>query len=292
MTGKDPSDLPPLSWHKRDPEQRLGFTGGRFTKVNHFLSGILALFLSVAFYGLLILYEAFPFQDTFLHRGPTQYVVVFLTFWALLVLWFKWRKLRFQRRALDYIVVPTSPSFVLSPATVDQVIRAIYKSVDDPKCFLLFNRIMTALSNLKNLGRVSDVDDILRNQAEQDEAVVEGSYTLVEGFVWAIPVLGFIGTVLGLAEAIGRFAGVLEHSSDPAVLATELRGVTAGLATAFETTLVALVAALVIQLLLTALRRAEHEFLEQCTEYCSRHIVGRLRLLPYEEELAERSQSL
>jgi len=188
-------------------------------------------------------------------------------------------------------VVPTSPSFVLSPATVDQVIQEIYRTVDDPQCFTLFNRIMVALSNLKNLGRVSDVDDILRNQADQDEAVTEGSYTLVEGFVWAIPVRGFIGTVLGLAQAIGRFAGVLEHSPDPGALGMELRGVTAGLAIAFETTLVALVAALIIQLLLTALRRAEQEFLERCGEYCSRHIVGRLRLLPYDEEFAERSQN-
>jgi hypothetical protein len=60
--------------------------------------------------------------------------------------------------------------------------------------------------------------------------------------------------------------------------------VTAGLATAFETTLVALVAALFIQLALTGLKKSEEEFLDECGEYCLRHVVGRLRILPFDTE--------
>lgn len=39
---------------------------------------------------------------------------------------------------------------------------------------------------------------------------METSYALVQGFVWAIPVLGFIGTVVGLSQAIGGFTAVLQ----------------------------------------------------------------------------------
>ncbi|MCR4412719.1 MAG: MotA/TolQ/ExbB proton channel family protein, partial [Thermoguttaceae bacterium] len=261
-----------------------GFRGGRFTKVNPALPLLVAVLLSAAFYGAVLAWGQGWFVDMFIRRGPTQYATVFFTAWALGILWFKWRKLRFQRLTLEHLVVPDSPGFVLAPTTVDEVVQRIYQTVDEPRHFTLFNRITVALANLRNLGRVTDVDDILRSQAEQDEAIVESSYALVEGFVWAIPVLGFIGTVLGLSQAIGEFTTVLSSGHDVTAIAEGLRGVTAGLATAFETTLVALVAALAIQLLMVSLRRSESEFLEACAEYCTRHIVGRLRLLPFETD--------
>ena len=157
-------------------------------------------------------------------------------------------------------------------------------SVDEPKHFILFDRISIALSNLRNLGRVSDVEDILRSQAEHQESAMETSYSLVKGFIWAIPVLGFIGTVLGLSQAIGSFGLVLENTEDIHQISTALKSVTAGLAIAFETTLEALVAAMVLQLLLTFLKRSEEDFLDDCTEYCVRRIVSRLRIMPFERE--------
>ena len=105
------------------------------------------------------------------------------------------------------------------------------------------------------------MDEILRSQAEHDESSMETSYSLLRGFVWAIPVLGFIGTVLGLAVAIGNFGAVLETTTEVSEITKELKNVTGGLKTAFNTTLQALVAALAIQLWLTFLKKSEEEFL-------------------------------
>jgi hypothetical protein len=101
---------------------------------------------------------------------------------------------------------------------------------------------------------------------------------LIQGFVWAIPVLGFIGTVLGLSQAIGSFTAVLGTGEDVSAITAALGNVTAGLATAFDTTLVALVAALIIQLLMVMTKKSEEEFLDESMEYGMRNIVGRLRL--------------
>jgi biopolymer transport protein ExbB/TolQ len=280
-----PSSLVPLSWARSDIEQRLGFHGGRYTRINNLLSLLLGGALAALFYAALI-----PAWDTvagamFIRRGPTPYFIVLLSCWSLAILFLKSRKLKLQRQALEHLVVPENPDFILSSATVAQVLEKIYATVDDPKQFVLFNRIVIALSNLRNLGRVSDVDDILRAQAANDEASMESSYAVLQGFVWAIPVLGFIGTVLGLSEAIGAFAGVLGSASEVSEIAGALRGVTAGLYTAFDTTLEALVAALIIQITLTFLKKSEEEFLDACTEYGIRHVVGRLRVMPFETEV-------
>jgi len=106
----------------------------------------------------------------------------------------------------------------------------------------------------------------------------------VRGFIWAVPVFGFIGTVVGLSNAIGGFGGVLSSATEIGQLRNALQGVTAGLSVAFETTLVGLVAAVALQLLLTALKRQEEAFLDECTEYCHRHIVSKLRTLPVQPD--------
>lgn len=273
-----------LSWSRGDIEQKLGFRGGRFTRVNNWLSFLLGAAGTIVFYVVMMLIPGTWIAQSFTQRGPTPYFIAWLSFWSLAILFFKWRKLALQRRALQCEVVPNDHDFVLSPATVDQVSHRILSSIDDPRQFVLFNRIMIALSNLRNLGRVTDVGDILRSQGEHDESGMETSYSLVRGFIWAIPVLGFIGTVLGLSQAVGGFGSVLGNSREINQLVDSLKSVTGGLGTAFETTLQALVAALIIQILLTFLKKGEEEFLDNCAEYCLSRIVNRLRLVPFEQE--------
>jgi biopolymer transport protein ExbB/TolQ len=205
--------------------------------------------------------------------------VVLFFFWSITILFFKSRKLRFQREALALAAVPQQPDFVLTPTTARAVLDRIYTLVDDTRHFLLLNRIERALSNLQNIGQVNEVSDILRTQAEYDEEQLTSSYGLLNGFVWAIPVLGFIGTVLGLSQAIAAFGGTLETANDLSVIKDSLKSVTGGLANAFETTLIALMAALIIQLLLTFLQQAELEFLDECNDYCHSHVVSKLRLV-------------
>ena len=273
----------PLSWLRLDPECRIGLTGARFTRVRSWLCAILALILTTVFYGGLALLPL-QFQrvnDLFSARGPTPYVIVYATLWCMVLLVIKRQKLALQRKALDHLVVPEANDFVLSPATVEQVVTKIYETVDDPKHFVLFNRISVALSNLRNLGRVTDVDEILRSQAEHAESIMESSYSLLRGLIWAIPVLGFIGTVLGLSEAIGGFGNVLANAGDMTEITGALKGVTAGLSTAFDTTLLALIAAIIIQMWTTFLHKSEEEFCDNCTEYCQHNIVNRLRLMPF-----------
>lgn len=270
-----------LDWTKRDIEQRLfPGAGGRYTRVNGFLSGLIGILLAVVFYASLATTSlaSTPFGQIFLDRGPTQHAVVVFFFWSLVILLFKWMKLRLQRQALDVRVLPDEPGFVISKSTVEQVLQRIDEIADDPRNFIVLNRVEVALSNLRNLGAVGDVEDILRSQAAQDESQMETSYAIVQGFVWAIPVLGFIGTVLGLSQAIGSFTAVLGTGQDVSAITGALGNVTAGLATAFDTTLVALVAALVIQLLMVMTKKSEEEFLDEAMEYGLRNVVGRLRL--------------
>ncbi len=269
---------PPLCFARMDIEKRMGFPAGRFTQPGPLLSLVLAGLLAVGFYAALIPLEGRWFWETFTQRGWVPYATVFFSAWALMILLIKALKIRLQRRARKLDIVPDDPDFFLSPSTVDRVLDRLHEQVDDPRHFMLANRLQLALANLRNMGRVGDVDDVLQSQAEADEGMVESSYTVVRGLIWAIPVLGFIGTVLGLTQAIGSFGDILAESTESEALRPALQSVTGGLATAFETTLQALVAAVFIHLLLTMIKRNEERMLDEFQDWCQRRVVTRLRL--------------
>ena len=100
-----------LDWSNKDIEQRIGLTGGRFTRANTFFTFIVAVILTLTFYGICF-YVLEPndvlkdLSEKFTSRGFTPYAIMLFFFWGMATLFVKWRKLLFQEKALDLAVVP------------------------------------------------------------------------------------------------------------------------------------------------------------------------------------------
>jgi len=269
---------PPLSFQRSDIEKKLFMPAGEFTQPGPVLPAALAILSGVVFYLLLQLVPGAWLERSFTQRGWVPYAIVFFSAWAFWIIVVKYFKINVQARALGRPLCPDDPSFYISADTAVKVLDRLYDICDEPRDFLLYNRIQFALSNLKNLGRVGDVDEVLRSRADSDESGAESGYTVVKGLLWAIPVLGFIGTVLGLSVAIGSFGAVLATSADAEEIKPALQSVTAGLATAFETTLQALVVTLVIHMFMTMVRRKEERMFNRFNDYCERQVVAKIRI--------------
>ena len=280
-----------LSWAKADIENICGFNSKKFTRVNIVFTFILGLLLTAAVYFILYLFRGKGIQmvDMFFHGGEEKrsaipYYTVFLFCFSIAIIFIKNQKLKVQQKALSVNILPEDSNFSLTPATAKEILNNMYLKVDIPAKFILFDRVERAISNLKNLGSVSAVAECLKNQADNDDSCLSSSYTVLKGFIWAIPVLGFIGTVLGLADAVGGFGKVVAQGAGIEELKTSLGGVTGGLAVAFETTLIALVLALVIQLYMTFTLNKEEIFLDNCADYCHRNIISKMRTINLQGE--------
>ena len=270
---------PELSFGRMDIERRIGFPSGRHTAAGPLLAPLVGVILAVGFYVILALLPEARWTDTFTRRGPVQYAIVLFACWSAAIISVKWLKLRLQRKTLTIrLLPPDDPGFILTPDSAEQVLRNVFRAVDDPDKFLLTKRIHNALANLRNIRRIGDVADVLATEADNDEGAMESSYTFLRGLIWAIPVLGFIGTVMGLSMALGSFWDVVSHADQMDQLRAALQNVTGGLATAFETTLVGLVAALLIHLLMISVKHKEERFLNECRDYCQKQVVSRLKL--------------
>lgn len=271
-----------LNWAREDIEQRVGVKGGKYTDVNLGLSVAVAVVLTAALFGGMRLLPAVWLESRgvqmLLARGWTPYAMTFLTLWATTMLWVKWRKLAYQMRAFRVEVIPRDNEFSLTRETAEDALRRLRGLVDNAGRFVLFNRIERALQNLRNVGNLSDVSEMLRAQAENDESATESSYGLLEGIVWSIPILGFIGTVTGLSGAVGRFGTVLGADADLGALREGLAPVTDNLGVAFDTTFLALVLALGVQMAMSLLKKKEYSFLDACRDYAHENVISRLRL--------------
>lgn len=269
-------------WAREDIEQRFRVYGGRFTDTNAMFTLVLGLIASAAF--MLVAHLAAlipvlaPLAEKFTDRGPTPYAIVLFFAWSLAILWIKRYKLRYQSKLLTVAIVPPERSFILNQDSARKCLDHLERLADSPKHFMLLNRVEIALSSLENLGNLNDVSAILSAQAAQDEQRVASSYSLLSGFVWAIPVFGFIGTVLGLGEAIQGFGATLANAEDIEAIRVSMKGVVSGLSTAFDTTLVGLVATVILQVMISFARRSEAQFLDACDEYCQQNVLRKLRI--------------
>ena len=281
-----------LNFQELDPEAKLGLVPQKYTAVSALWTFVLGLLFTGIFYGAMYPLHArhkWQMVDMFFHGGAENrstipYFTILLTCWCLAFLYVKWRKLAVQRKALSLSFTPADSRFVITRLIAGPLVNQLHQRVYQSEKFMLFWRIECALNGLDNLGHVSEVSAVMNDLAENDANLVESSYTLTKGLIWAIPVLGFIGTVLGLSESVGGFGTVVSSGADLDTLKNALGGVTSGLGTAFETTLIALVAALIVQLIMTLLMRKEEEFLDECSSYCYANVTSKLKIFGENEQ--------
>ncbi len=131
-------------------------------------------------------------------------------------------------------------------------------------------RLREALDLVVRTGSADDLEDHLKYLSDIDAARAAQGYGLVRFIVWAIPIMGFLGTVIGITVAIANLSPTqLENIS----------GVVAGLGTAFDTTATALALSMVLMFLQFVLDRYEQQLLARVDEAAWTALAGRFQSL-------------
>ncbi len=194
--------------------------------------------------------------------------------WSMSIIYLKLQKLRHQREALLLDVLPWELGAEINRDNVGAFIDHLYKLPHRLRDSMMVNRIRKALELFEVKQNAGDVTNMLSSQSDIDGMRIGGSYTLLKAFLWAIPILGFIGTVIGLSHAIGGMNfGDMEDLKQ--VKAT-LQNVTGGLGTAFDATLLGLVLATLLNFPMNALMKAEDDNLNNIDAFCNEILLPRL----------------
>ncbi len=240
-------------------------------------TGIVATILTVIFYVAINNSVKHSYVGELLtNRGWVPYVIILLTIWSGVILAIKYVKLNKQLKIVPMELLPRLPGDNIAADNAHLYVRYIQSVYPQYASNFLTNRIIRALQHFRCRGRSDEVAERLKTQAEADLNAVESSYSMVKVFIWAVPILGFIGTVLGIGQAVDGFAQSIQTAQNFELLKESLGSVTTGLAVAFDTTLLALVMSLVIMFPTNTMQKAEEDFLITVDDYCNDHLLTRI----------------
>ncbi len=197
-----------------------------------------------------------------------EYIEVGLFCVGLSSLGLKLLSLIAQRRELGLSILSPAPAGGQHPSDAAMLVRQVQDEEDGPTTGSLSQRICDALDLVVRTGEADDLEDHLKYLADIDAARAHASYGLVRFVVWAIPIMGFLGTVIGITVAIANLSPTqLENIS----------GVVAGLGTAFDTTATALGLSMLLMFVQFLIERSEQSLLEQVDERAWDMLAGRFQ---------------
>ena len=122
-----------------------------------------------------------------------------------------------------------------------------------------------------------DASTAVRTVCEAESDRLDSELALVRYIAWAIPSVGFIGTVRGIGAALGEAHKAVEG---------DITGVTANLGVAFNSTFVALLLSIVLMFVLYQLQQFQERLVLDTQNYCDENLVSRLQVRPRQNAAA------
>ncbi len=198
--------------------------------------------------------------------GPEQIACYCCFTWAGFILLSRYLEVRRQRRAFGLGLLPTEEGARILHEDARPLQRKIDQITQQHGPFILANMIRVAMAKFGLCRNSQDVSDTVRIQGEVEQGRLVSSMATVNYVAWAIPAIGFLGTVRGLAGSMTLAGGGGE----------QLKFATRHLTVAFDCTLVALTLSLTLMFLIHMLQRDEEALVLDCQQYCVEHLVNRL----------------
>ena len=116
-------------------------------------------------------------------------------------------------------------------------------------------------------GSVPEATETIMGRLEVASEQQESELSMLRYLVWAIPSIGFIGTVRGIGDALGQAYKAVEG---------DISGVTVSLGVAFNSTFVALVLSIIIMFALHQLQLSQERLVLNTQRYIDRHLLRHL----------------
>ena len=188
-------------------------------------------------------------------------------FIGLAEIWTRRRMLVLEKEMKNKKILPQDESTLLTSSDL----KPIYKKARTfSSASILPALIRRLIKEFRKSQSVEKTKGILDSSLELYNHQLDLGYNLLRYFVWLIPALGFLGTVMGIAGAMS-YAG--SGSVDPDML---LGPTTQKLAVAFYTTWIGLILTAILVLGMSVMQAAEERALNETGEYCLDNLILRL----------------
>jgi biopolymer transport protein ExbB/TolQ len=206
-------------------------------------------------------------------------VEVIFCFWGLMFLAYKFVQSRREQRLLDEDFIRIQPGERILPEDALDRYKELRDQVErNPRWRdrLLPECILAALHRFHATSSIQDAAMAVKERAELRADQLDSSLSLVRYIAWAIPAIGFVGTVRGIGDG-------LNHAEE--AIKGDISQVTSQLGLAFNSTFVGLMLCLVLMYFIHIVQSSQEELVIDTQAYCRDRLVDVMKV-PTKDESA------
>ncbi len=201
-------------------------------------------------------------------RDFEQEACFILALWAVSLMGYKALQTTQERRILQLDLIPLNQGTSILPEDTREYSRPIQALSEDQQSFLLPRALLTALHRFRSTRNIQDVSNAVRAICESESERLDSEMSMIRYIAWAIPSIGFLGTVRGIGQALSQAHKAVQG---------DIAGVTQALGVAFNSTFVALLISIIVMFLMHQLQLAQERLAMDSEEYCDLKLIRHLQ---------------
>ena len=203
-------------------------------------------------------------------KDHEQEVCIILCLWSLLLLARQAQDTRLARQLLDRDYVKIGDGQVVLPEDARVYSRPLEALGPAEASRFLPRLLMVAYNRFGATRSVQDAAEAVRDECDFEVASMDTKLSMVRFTAWAIPAVGFVGTVRGIGAALQEAQGAMGG---------DISGVTMGLGVTFNATLTALVSCIIVMFWMHQLQQFQDRLVLDCRTYVDRQLLRKLRVV-------------
>ena len=196
-----------------------------------------------------------------------QEVCVILSFWAFSIIGYKGVMIRRQRTLLSTDLLRLPEGMKILPEDSRDYARQVEALPPEMRGELLPRALMNGLHRFGATRNIQDVSSAIHDVCELEFGRLDAELSMVRYVAWAIPAIGFVGTVRGIGESLQQAHKAVEG---------DVSGVVAGLGISFNSTLVALTLSILVMFFLHQIQLRQERAVLDTEEYLDQHVVRQM----------------
>ncbi len=194
-----------------------------------------------------------------------------LMIWAMAILVFKGVASYRQRQQLGSDLLQLPATLPIGPEDSRSILERLEVLDGAVSGYLLVRALKAGMQRFGVTGSIQDSATAVKNLCESEMERQESELAIIRYIAWAIPSVGFIGTVRGIGAALSQANRAVEG---------DITGVTQNLGVAFNSTFIALIVSIVLMFFIHQLQLGQERLVLDTESYCNENLVARLRIKP------------
>jgi biopolymer transport protein ExbB/TolQ len=203
-------------------------------------------------------------------KDHEQELCITLMLWSLFLIARQGYETRKARQSLDRDYVKLGDGQVVLPEDARVYQRPLEALPREEQDNFLVRLLTVAYNRFGATRSVQDAAEAVRVECEFEAASMDTKLSMVRFTAWAIPAVGFVGTVRGIGAALQEAQGAMGG---------DISGVTMGLGITFNATLTALVCCIVVMFWMHQLQQYQDRLVLDGRTYVDRQLLRKMRVV-------------